>query len=97
MIAVTLDVDWAPDPIVEDVVALLDAHDISATVFCTNYTKDKSGKSSNLRRRLHARHELGLHPDFQHTTNYAAEWAGLLSLYPGVRGWRSHKDRKSVV
>ena len=89
MIALTLDIDWAPDQIVDDVLAVVDARGVPTTVFCTNYTKDRSGKSSNLRR-LHPRHELGLHPDFQNTANYAAEWDGLLSLYPGVRGWRAH-------
>ena len=90
MIALTLDVDWAPDQIVDDVLSAIDAHGIPATVFCTDYTKDASGKSSNLTPRLHPRHELGLHPDFQRTADYSSVWDGMLSLYPKARSWRAH-------
>ena len=90
MIAITFDVDWAPDKIVADVVSLLDEKQVPATLFCTNYTKDHSGNSSNLSALLHKRHEVALHPDFQNTSSYAEQWQQLLALYPQARGWRSH-------
>ena len=90
MIAITFDVDWAPNRIVEDVVSMLDVRGIPATLFCTNYTKDASGNSSNLASRLNARHEVALHPDFQHTADYGREWGRIVELYPMARGWRSH-------
>lgn len=90
MIAITFDVDWAPDKIVTEVISLLDEKGVPATLFCTNYTKDESGNSSNLSALLHKRHELGLHPDFQFTNSYAGVWDEILALYPDARGWRSH-------
>lgn len=90
MIAITFDIDWSPDTIVDDVIAVLDAYKIPATLFCTNFTKDNSGNSSSLIGRVHERHEIALHPDFQYVENYAMEWDELLTLYPAAKGWRSH-------
>ena len=64
MIAITFDIDWSPDTIVDDVIAVLDAYKIPATLFCTNFTKDNSGNSSSLIGRVHERHEIALHPRF---------------------------------
>src|SRR5689334_22017352 len=90
MIAITFDVDWAPDRIVQDVLSVLDERAIPATLFCTNYTLDKSGQSSNVTAFIDRRHEIALHPDFQHTADHGAEWDRIVRLYPTARGWRSH-------
>lgn len=90
MIAITFDIDWAPDAIVDEVIKVLDDYNIPATLFCTNFTKDNSGNSSSLIGRTHERHEIALHPNFQHVWNYAMEWDELLTLYPTAKGWRSH-------
>lgn len=90
MIAITFDVDWAPDRIVQDVLSVLDERSAPATLFCTNYTLDKSGNSSNPAAFLDRRHEIALHPDFQNAADCGAEWDRLVRLYPTARGWRSH-------
>src|SRR2546426_792687 len=90
MLAVTLDVDWAPDKIVDEVISVLDSYRVPATLFCTNFSKDVSGNSSSLAGRFHERHEVALHPNFQHTGTYDEVWDALLKLYPAAKGWRSH-------
>lgn len=90
MIAITFDVDWAPDTIVRDVLSVLDEHAAPVTLFSTNYTLDKSGNSSNLAAFIDRRHEIALHPNFQETADYGAEWDRIVALYPTARGWRSH-------
>jgi len=90
MIAITFDLDWAPDRIVDEVVSVFDAFEVPATLFCTNFLRDVSGNSSSLSGRLHDRHEIALHPNFQHIADYDTEWEELVKLYPDARGWRSH-------
>lgn len=90
MIAITLDVDWAPDPIMESVIEVFESYQVPTTLFCTNYVRDRSGKSSSLTGRFHERHELALHPNFEHIEDYDQVWDELLQLYPSARGWRGH-------
>jgi hypothetical protein len=90
MLALTIDVDWAPDLIVDEVIAVLESYRVPATIFCTNFARDASGKSSSLSARVHEGHEIALHPNFQNGATYDAEWDDLLRLYPGAKGWRSH-------
>lgn len=90
MLAITFDVDWAPDAILDRVIAGLDDFGVPSTIFCTDFTTDASGNSSSLLGRFHERHEIALHPNFIGVASYEAVWDRLLALYPGVRGWRSH-------
>ncbi len=90
MIALTFDIDWAPDPIVEHVMDLVDSFGVPATLFCTDFRKDRSGHSSSLNQRFGTRHEIALHPDFQATEQYGEVWDGMVGLYPEAKGWRSH-------
>ena len=90
MLAITLDVDWAPDKIVDEVIGVLDSYRVPATLFCTNFLNDISGNSSSLAGRLHERHEIALHPNFQHIGAYDEVWNAILKLYPCAKGWRSH-------
>lgn len=90
VLAVTFDVDWAPDRIVDKIVSVLDDRGLPCTLFCTDYTRDTSGQSSNLSGRYHARHEIGLHPNFQHEGDYDKVWQEGIGLYPQAKGWRSH-------
>jgi len=46
--------------------------------------------ASSLAGRFHERHEIALHPNFQHTGTYDEVWDALLKLYPAAKGWRSH-------
>jgi hypothetical protein len=90
MIAITFDIDWAPDEIVDELILLLNNYRVPATFFCTNFKKDGSGNSSSLLGRVESQHEIALHPNFQHISNYDSEWNELLDLYPTAKGWRSH-------
>jgi len=90
MIAITLDIDWSPDTIVQSVLSVIDKLYIPATLFYTNYLKDKAGGSSNFVSMVESRHEIALHPDFQQVSNYVSVWDELLALYPMAKGWRSH-------
>src|SRR5947209_7150069 len=86
MLAVTLDVDWAPDKIVDEVISVLDSYRVPATLFCTNFSKDVSGNSSSLAGRFHERHEIALHPNFQNIGAYDEVWNAILELYPYAKG-----------
>jgi polysaccharide deactylase WbmS-like protein len=90
MIAITFDLDWAPDKIVDEVIMVFDSFEVPTTLFCTNFLKDVSGNSSSVAGRFHDRHEIALHPNFQHVADYDTEWDELLKLYPEAQGWRSH-------
>jgi hypothetical protein len=90
VLALTIDVDWAPDLIMDEVVALFDEHAIPLTLLCTDPTSDASGNSSVLLGRYGPQHELGLHPNFQHRGDYRVVWDNLLRQYPDAKGWRSH-------
>lgn len=78
-IAVTIDVDWVPTPVLEDTVELLDDHDVSATIFSTH----EDGLSL-------PDHERAIHPNFSKDRPPADLIADLLDTYPDARGLRSH-------
>ena len=75
---VTMDMDWAPDEVIEDSVSLLNEHGVSATLFLTNPTRvDLTG------------HEIAVHPNFD-GADLTAPIAKLLDSFPGAVGTRSH-------
>jgi hypothetical protein len=90
MLAVTLDIDWAPDPIVDAVMELCEKRRVPVTLFCTNPDTDRSGNSSNLRGRYDERHELALHPYFSDFADHEAVLRDLLAHYPNAQGFQSH-------
>jgi len=78
MLAMTMDVDWAPDVVVEKCASMLDEFNIKATFFCTHRCEIKN-------------HELAIHPNFlNENQNYFETLRKLISLFPGARGVRSH-------
>lgn len=81
MLAVSIDVDWAPDPVIRDTISLLDEYDISATIFSThNDGVDTSG------------HDRAIHPNFFREGQTEAEALEELDkLYPDATGVRSHR------
>lgn len=89
MIAITIDVDWAPDKIMDSVMSAIEPSGVPVTLFCTDFTADRSGESSSLERHR-SRHELGVHPNFQNTGDYEAVWDSVLRHYPYATGFRSH-------
>ena len=79
MNAITIDIDWAPDPVIEDTLSLLDERDIVATVFSTH---DDGVQLSN--------HERAIHPNLTDSESNDETLDTLLSLYPEAVGVRSH-------
>ncbi|MFC1809605.1 hypothetical protein ACFL3D_05765 [Candidatus Omnitrophota bacterium] len=77
-IIITLDMDWAPDEVVQDALDLLDEYQMKATLFMTNPT------SVNI-----ANHEIGIHPDFS-TTHIEQHIKEAKKHFPKAKGIRSH-------
>src|SRR5579863_6357428 len=90
MLAVTIDVDWAPDPVLDAVMNLFERARIPVTLFCTNPDTDRSRNSSRLAGRYDARHELALHPNFGSVLDGESVLRDLQTHYPAARGFRSH-------
>lgn len=60
-VAITIDVEWAADEVIDDVRSLLDERGIAATFFCTHAGIDVPG------------HERALHPNFRRSRNTLAQ------------------------
>lgn len=82
-ICVTLDVDWAPDDVLREVLDELDEGGVRATVFATHASEVLAEADPK-------RIEVALHPRFDDLSDPAGPIGELLELYPGARGMRSH-------
>lgn len=83
-IGITLDVDWAAEEVLEEVITALTSHGVSCTFFATH-------DSEVLRNAASDGIEIGLHPDFRRCGNdYYSELKRLKDLYPTAVGARSH-------
>jgi hypothetical protein len=80
MNAITIDIDWAPKPVIEDTLSLLNERDVEATVFSTHDDGIQLCK-----------HERAIHPNFSDSESYTEALNTLLSLYPEAVGARSHQ------
>lgn len=80
MIAITLDLEWAPSPVIADTLELLDAYGVRATLFSTHDDGfDVTG------------HERALHPNFLREGQTEREaLAEVAELYTEATGLRSH-------
>lgn len=85
MLCLTIDTDWVPQFVLDHTLALLDAHQVRATIFCT----------SRYSHPLLDRHELALHPnlmaDATEGTDEADRLHRLQQLYPKAIGIRTHR------
>jgi|SRR3972149_1564394 len=83
MFAISIDVDWAIQPLIDDVSKILDNFKIHGTFFLTNKIN-----YSNL-----SNHELAIHPNFEGSTNFEAILEKTLRILPtnNCKGSRSHK------
>ena len=83
MFVFSIDVDWAIQPLVDDVAKILDDYKIKGTFFLTN--KIDSSKLSN--------HELAIHPNFEGSSNFEEILEKTLQILPknSCKGSRSHK------
>jgi len=83
-VCLTLDLDWAPDHVLEDTRALLAEAGLPATIFATHHTPGVLALS-NL-----AGVEMGLHPNFFGAPDENLALSRLLSDFPGAIGVRDH-------
>ena len=87
MISITSDVDWAPSPVIEDMVDLLDDYNVRGTIFSTH----DDGLALD-------DHERGIHPNFfkdmggEQLTDKSqrAVLEEILEIFPEATGTRSH-------
>ena len=88
-VAITLDVDWAPDYIIEDTARLLIERRVKATWFVTH-----ASPALKMLREHSEIFELGIHPNFKegssHGRNMAEVVAHCMDLVPEAVSARSH-------
>ena len=86
---VTLDIDWAPDFMIEEIATLLRRHEVRATWFVTHASPaiDALARTPEL-------FELGLHPNFlpgsTHGTTHDEVWRHITGIVPDARALRTH-------
>jgi hypothetical protein len=96
MIALTFDVDWAPEEVIHDTVSILEDFDVKATFFATH-------DSDQLKSLESTRFEIGLHPNFNNlltgNTNQGHQKITdeLYKIYPMAKGIRSHSLSQSSL
>src|SRR4051794_10356042 len=91
-LVVTLDVDWAPDFMIDAAAAALVQHGVRATWFVTHASPaiDRLGERPDL-------FELGIHPNFREGTTHGDDpIAHLLEIVPGARCARTHSLLQST-
>lgn len=88
-IAITFDVDWAPDFVIEDIADILEKHNVCSTWFITH--------ESPALERLRANpelFELGIHPNFLEGSSHGNSpdeiLSHLLSIVPDAKSIRTH-------
>lgn len=94
----TIDVDWAPEAVIEDTLALLEEYQVAATLFCTHASRVIDQCNAAL-------FEKAIHPNFnfllngQNANGENAETVldDLLKCYPEAKGVRSHSMTQSSV
>ncbi len=82
-IAITLDIDWAPEEIIKYVVKLLDTAKVKATFFATH-------DSVFLKSLDKKKYEVGIHPNYTNNNDWSKITSDLKKLYPDAIGARSH-------
>ena len=83
---ITMDIDWAPDDIVEHTCNWLLSKNVPSTIFFTH----ESELANNLQ--LNKNIEIGIHPDFSRNMDANRCEKDMLKLYPNSKGSRSHKN-----
>ena len=82
-VCLTLDVDWAPDEVLEEVLGELEESGVRATIFATHASDVLANVDP-------ARFEVAIHPRFESLAEPGGPIDELLALYPDARGMRSH-------
>jgi hypothetical protein len=88
-IALTFDIDWAPEEVIQDTINILADFNAKATFFATH-------ESEILKNVNPSQFEIGIHPNFNglisgsHDSSYKKVVDEILSIYPSSVGTRSH-------
>ena len=88
-IALTFDIDWANDLVLEELISELEKYHVKATFFATHKTPVLSGLDKN-------KYEVGIHPNFNpllsgnSKKNYKQIVDDILNDYPEAHGVRAH-------
>ena len=94
MFAITLDIDWAPDFIIDSVSELLLSHGVKSTWFVTH-----DSAATRLLAQNNALIERGIHPNFlaggTHGNTYEEALNYVLNLVPGAACVRTHALHQS--
>lgn len=93
MVAITSDIDWAPEPVIEYMVEIFRRNRIKCTFFCTHHSPVLLQSDPDL-------FELGIHPNFNPSLAGQGKPADsivdeLLEIYPTAKGVRSHSLTQS--
>ena len=78
MIALTCDIDWAPDEVIEHFLSIVNDFSVKVTFFCTHRVNIEGG------------HELAVHPNYKPEEPYEETLKKLLNLFPTANGLRNH-------
>lgn len=90
MIAITSDIDWAPDPVIRFMVEMLEEHEIKCTFFCTHTSEIIE---EIIKKPLF---EVALHPNFNGLMDRTEQGTAaeiieeLKNKFPSAKGIRSH-------
>ncbi len=89
-----MDVDWAPEEVIEYALSLFENENIPCTIFCTH----RSAVLENSNKELF---ELGIHPNFNPLLSGGGGSAeqvldDLLKIFPDAKGVRSHSMTQST-
>lgn len=86
--AITLDIDWVPDWIIDDVAEALTTHAVSATWFATHQSPAIQRLQDN------PLFEVGIHPNFRpgstHGTTEEDVLGHMMKLFPDATSMRTH-------
>lgn len=80
MVVITIDIDWAPDEVINDTLTILNSYNIPATIFATHETDIILNKNGC---------EVSIHPNFT-TFDFDSHVKQLLNIFPEAMGTRSH-------
>lgn len=95
MLLFTIDIDWAPDEVIEDTIALFEKYNIKCTIFSTHYSRVLEVCDKNL-------FEIGIHPNFNTILTGGSRSIDnildeLLFIHPNAKGVRSHSMLQSSM
>lgn len=87
MIALTFDIDWAPDTVLADTLELVAEAGVPTTLFATHATPLLSGSQAC---------EIALHPNFLRGGDPARVLDDIMEIHPEARGIRTHSFVQST-